>query len=298
VIQVQAQAVTLMSSSSGVSLGYDILANSATLLLLCLGLALVFATRGIVNLAHGEFVMLGCYTAVQLSSRGVPLVFAIAGAATTGLILGVVLERLLIRRLYARVADCMLATWGVSLIAVQVVTIVFGSTSTGIPIPMGSFSVGGYSKATYSLVVIGLAIAEIVAIYYVMRRTGFGFRARAVATDSAMAEAVGVDSRTVDTTTFAIAATSAGFAGGVLAPLLGVSPTMGSGFIAQVFMAVIVGGANFVVGTPLAALLLGGAQSGLAAAFAPIAGQVGLLLIAILIVRIWPGGLTRTMVRR
>lgn len=282
----------------GLSFAYDTAYTCATLLLLCLGLALVFATRGIVNLAHGEFVMIGCYTAVELTGHGVPFVVAIAASAATGLCLGVALERLLIRHLYDRVADCMLATWGVSLIAVQVVTIVFGSTPTGMAIPLGNFRIGDYSKSTYTLVVVGLAVVELIAVFLVMRRTGFGLRAQAVARDSAMAEAVGVDSRRIDTATFAIAATSAGFAGGVLAPLLGVSPTMSSGFIGEVFMTVIVGGANFVVGTPLAAFLLGTTQSGLSAAYAPITGQVGLLVLAIAIVRLRPGGLSRATVRR
>lgn len=281
-----------------VSLGFDVASNVATLLLLSIGLALVFATRGIVNLAHGEFVMLGSYTAVQLVRHEVWFPFAIALAAGLVGLLGIVLERLVIRHLYDRVADCMLATWGVSLIAVQVVTIIFGSTVQGMSIPFGTFAIGPYSKTIYSAIIIALAVAAVGVLYLVMRRSSFGLRARVVASDSLMAQAVGIDSRRVDAATFAISAASAGFAGALLAPLLGLAPTMGSNFIAPVFMTVIVGGANFVVGTPAAAVLLGGAQSGLSSAFAPIVGQIGLLLIAIVIVRVRPGGLTRSGVRR
>lgn len=280
------------------SLGFDVISNAATLLLLSIGLALVFATRGIVNLAHGEFVMLGCYTAIQLVGHGVWFPAAVAAAALLVGLLGIVLERLIIRHLYDRVADCMLATWGVSLIAVQVITIIFGSTSRGISIPLGTFSIGQYSKATYSAVIIVLAGATVATLYFLMRRSSFGLRARVVAHDSVMAEAVGIDSRRVDAMTFAIGAASAGFAGALLAPVLGVAPNMGSNFIAAVFMTVIVGGANFVVGTPAAAVLLGGTQSGLSSAFIPIVGQIGLLVLAILIVRTRPGGLTSRVVRR
>lgn len=281
-----------------VSLGFDVASNAATLLLLSIGLALVFATRGIVNLAHGEFVMLGSYTAIVLVQHGIWFPVSVVVAAVLVGMLGVVLERLVIRHLYERVADCMLATWGVSLIAVQMVTIIFGSTSTGISIPLGTFSIGPYSKAIYSAVIIGLAVVTVGVLYVVMRRSSFGLRARVVAHDSVMAQAVGIDSRRVDAVTFAVSAVSAGFAGASLAPLLGVAPTMGSNFIANVFMTVIVGGANFVVGTPGAALILGGTQSGLSSAFIPIVGQIGLLMLAILIVRMRPGGLTPGTVSR
>lgn len=280
------------------SLVFDAAARTSSLFLLSIGLALVFSTRGIVNLAHGEFAMLGSYVAVKTTGKGVPFIAAIVLATIGVAVVGLIVERTIIRRLYDRVADCMLATWGVSLIAVQCVVIIFGSTPVGMSIPFGSFMIGETSKSVYSAVVICVAIAALFLLYVTMARTTFGLRARAISQDSTMAEAVGIDVQRVDMLTFALGAASAGFAGAVLAPLLGVSPTMGSNFIAGVFMTVIVGGANFVIGTPAAALLLGGSESVLSTEFAPIVGQVGLLAIALLIVRFLPQSLARGSVRK
>jgi branched-chain amino acid transport system permease protein len=281
-----------------VSYAYSAVTNVAVLLLLSMGLALVFGTRGIINLAHGEFVMLGAYVAMRLTAHGWPFVAAIAVATACLGAFGLVVERLIIRWLYGRVADCMLATWGLSLIIVQAVTNVYGNTTTGMAVPLGSFHIQGYSESVYSAVLIGLALAAFAVLYLVMRRSSFGLRSRATARAPIMAEAVGIDTARVDMLTFGIGSAAAGFAGAVLAPYLGVAPTMGQDFIARVFMTVIVGGANFVVGTPAASLLLGGTQSGLSSAFTAIVGQVGLLLLAIVVVRLLPNGLTRATVRR
>lgn len=283
---------------SFIGLLFDLSTNVAVLLLLAIGLALVYSTRGIINLAHGEFVMLGAYATLKLATSGVPVVVAVAVAASMVGLFGAAIERVLIRRLYGRTADAMIATWGLSLILIQVVTLVFGTNAEGLEIPFGAFQVGSYTASVYSAVLIAVGAGVLLSVVVLMRKTSFGLRARATARAPRMAEAVGINTGRIDTTTFAIGAATAGLAGGVLAPYLGVSPTMGQGFIAEVFMAVIVGGANFVVGTPLAAGLLGGSESILAGVFSPITGQVGLLLIAILVVRLRPMGLTKVEVRR
>lgn len=281
-----------------IGLLFDLSTNVAVLLLLAIGLALVYSTRGIINLAHGEFVMLGAYATLQLAINGVPVVVAVAAAASMVGLLGAAIERVLIRRLYGRTADAMIATWGLSLVLIQVVTLVFGTNAEGLEIPFGAFRIGSYTASVYSAVLIAVGAGVLLTVFVLMRRTSFGLRARATARAPRMAEAVGINTGRIDTTTFAIGAATAGLAGGVLAPYLGVSPTMGQGFIAEVFMAVIVGGANFVVGIPAAAGLLGGSESVLAGVFSPITGQVGLLLIAILVVRLRPMGLTKVEVRR
>jgi urea transport system permease protein len=280
------------------SVVFNLGTNVAVLLLLSIGLALIYATRGIINLAHGEFVMLGAYATLQLAANGLPVVLAVVTAVLLLAAFGAVVERLLIRRLYGRTADAMIATWGLSLILIQVITLIFGTNSPGLEIPFGAFRIGSYTASLYSVVLIAVAAGVLVGIFLLMRRTSFGLRARATARAPQMAEAVGINTSRVDTVTFAIGAGTAGLAGGVLAPYLGVSPTMGQNFIAEVFMTVIVGGANFVLGTPAAAALLGGSESLLAGFFSPINGQVGLLLLAILIVRLRPMGLTKVQVRR
>jgi branched-chain amino acid transport system permease protein len=272
--------------------------NISVLLLLALGLAIVYGVRGIINLAHGEFVMLGAYIALRLNAHQIPFVLAVPlGAVAVGT-LGLVVERLLIRRLYDRLTDCMLATWGLSLILVQLVVLQYGTTTTGLPFPLGSVGIGRYSVATYDLVIIALAAAALAAIFLLMRRTSFGLLARATARSTGMAEALGVDTARIDMFTFAAGSAAAGFAGALLSPFLGVSPTMGQNFIAKAFMTVLVGGADYVLGTVGAASLLGGFEAALAHWLAPVIGQVGLLLLAIVIVRFRPNGLTQAAVRR
>lgn len=277
---------------------FNMSTNIAVLFLLAIGLALVFATRGIINLAHGEFVMLGAYVTTQLNTHRIPLFVAIAIAALCIGLFGLVVERLLIRWLYARIADCMLATWGLSLILVQVVTIAYGTSPKGIPIPFGTFGIGRYTQSAYSGFLIGVALLVLVGVFLFMRRTSFGLQARATAHQPFMAEAVGINTARIDMITFSLGAATAGLAGGLLAPYLGISPAMGQNFIAEVFMSVIVGGANFLVGTPMAVVLLGGTNSTLSTIFSPVSGQVGLLMLAIIIVRIRPAGLTKARVRR
>ena len=272
--------------------------NVSVLLLLSLGLAIVFGIRGIINLAHGEFVMVGAYVAVKLNALQVPFVVAIVLGPLGVAALGLLVERVLIRRLYDRLADCMLATWGLSLILTQVVTLVYGPTTAGMAFPLGNVSVGSYRVATYDLVIIGVAAIALTALFLLMRRTRFGLLARATARSSGMAEALGVDTARIDMFTFGAGAAAAGFAGAVLAPFLGVSPTMGQNFIAKAFMTVLVGGADYILGTLSAAFLLGGFEATLARWLIPVIGQVGLLLLAIAIVRFRPYGLSRAAVRR
>jgi urea transport system permease protein len=270
-----------------------LLTSVAVLLLLSLGLAVVFGMRRIINLAHGEFVMLGAYTALELTRQGVPFALTVPVAALALGAFGAGLERILIRRLYDRLVDCMLATWGLGLILIQAVTLTFGTTTTGLRIPLGSVTVGGDAIAVYDLVIIVVAALTLTATVALLAGTRLGLLMRATARSRSMAEALGVDTARMDMLTFALGAALAGVAGATLAPFLGIAPTMGQGFIADAFMTVIVGGATFLVGVPVASGVLGGVENVLSTNLSPVMGSVGLLLAAILIVRVRPGGLTR-----
>ncbi|MFC4946579.1 branched-chain amino acid ABC transporter permease [Pseudonocardia sp. GCM10023141] len=265
----------------------------SVLALLSLGLAVVFTTRGIINLAHGEFVMMGAFTTVTLTRSGVPFVIALLVAAALLAVFGWVLEVTLVRRLDGRPTDCMLATWGVSLIVTQVAVLLFGTTSEGLSIPLGSIQVGAaYTVGVYNLVLIAAAVVSIVVLALVLRRTRTGLFIRAAAQSEIDARTLGVDTRRVRTIAFTSAAAFTGFAGGLLAPFLGVSPTMGATFIAKAFMTVMVGGANAVVGTAAASFALGGTDNILSTWQSPLVGTLALLLIAVVIVRFMPRGLT------
>jgi branched-chain amino acid transport system permease protein len=276
-----------------ISLAVSLLTSIAVLLLLSIGLSIIFGMRGIINLAHGEFVMVGAYAAVRLTQAHVPFALSVVLAGALVGVIGALVERLIIRHLYDRPIDCMLATFGVSLVLVQAVTILYGATTPGLAIPLGNIDVGRYTIGVYNLLLILAAMAAVAVVAIWLRRTTFGLRARATAASSGMAASLGVNTTLIDTGTFALGSVFAGLAGGLLAPFLGVAPTMGQNFIAEVFMTVLVGGGNFLVGTPAAAGILGGTKNVLSTNFSPVLGQVGLLLLAMAIVRFLPRGLAR-----
>lgn len=278
--------------STFVVLTLSFLTSIAVLALLSLGLAVVFTTRGIINLAHGEFVMIGAFTAVTLTHAGLPFVFSLIASAVVVGAFGWLLEISLVRRLDQRPTDCMLATWGVSLIVTQVAVLVFGTSPEGISIPLGSAQLGTFTIGLYNLVLIAVATASIVALALLLRRSRVGLFVRATGQSEVDASGLGVDTGRVRTLAFAGAAAFTGFAGGLLAPFLGVSPTMGTTFIAKAFMTVIVGGTDAVIGTAAASFTLGGAENILSTWYSPLIGQLGLLLLAVVIVRFAPRGLT------
>ena len=170
---------------------------------------------------------------------------------------GIVVERLIIRHLYGRLADTMLATWGLSLIMVQAVENRYGSVTEGISVPVGNFTVGEFSMSKYNFVLIAAAAVGVLATYTIMRRTRYGLLARAATQSSTMAEGLGVNTSGVNMWTFGLGSALAGAAGALLAPVVGVIPTMGQTFVARAFMTVIVGGPSFVAGTVSASGLLG-----------------------------------------
>jgi branched-subunit amino acid ABC-type transport system permease component len=208
----------------------------AFLVLAAAGLAVIFGMMGVINLAHGEFIMCGAYVTVTVAHLGVPLPIAIAcGSLAAGLV-GMLLERLVVRHLYGRPLDTIVATWGVSLIATQGVLIVLGSSMPGVPIPFGSFSYGAYSYSTYRIVLMAVATLLLLALFLLFTRTRFGVLARATIQVPGMAEALGVDTRWIYGLTFGLGAALAGLTGGLYAPTMTIVPTMGATFIMEALL--------------------------------------------------------------
>jgi branched-subunit amino acid ABC-type transport system permease component len=268
------------------------------LLLLSMGLAIIFGMRGIINLAHGEFVMLGAFASLSLYREGIPFVVSIPLAAIIVGAFGLVIERLLVRRLYGRLVDTMLLTWGLSLILVQVVVKQYGNTTEGIPTPLGVVRYGRFANPAYQFVIIGVTLAAVLATYLLMRHTRYGLFARASTQLPDMAASLGVNAARTNMWTFGLGAFLAGFAGSVLAPFLGISATMGQNFIGRAFLAVIVGGPQFLVGTAAGSATLGGVENIVSTAYSPVVGLVSLLLCAIVLIRFLPNGLTGSISTR
>ncbi|EFH09572.1 branched-chain amino acid ABC transporter permease [Pseudoroseomonas cervicalis] len=280
-------------------LTFNILNSIALLLLLSLGLGVIYGMMKVINLAHGEFVMLGAYTTVVCADAGLNIWLAMLVAAplVCGLV-GLVVERGLIRFLYGRMIDTMLATWGLSLAMIGLVTTIFGNTVRGVSNPLGGFTIGPYQTSLYGVFVILLAVAVCALLWLALRRLRFGLILRATMQNPDMAAALGVSPPRIYMATFAIGAALAGLAGGVLAPISGVSPGMGAAFIAKAFITVLGGGPAIITGTGLASGLFGSVSELASFQTTPVFGQVALLLVAIVMIRLLPNGITGRFLRR
>lgn len=270
----------------------------AFLILSAAGLAIIFGMMGVINMAHGELIMCGAYVTVGLVHGGVPLPLAqLCGTLAAGVI-GVVIEVLLVRKLYKRPLDSLLATWGLSLVVTQGMLIVFGSSLAGVGTPKGSFAVGEYTFSTYRLVLIGGAVAALVLIYFIFMRTRFGLHARATMQNAAIAQALGVKVGNIYALSFGIGASLAGFCGALFAPTMTLIPTMGATFIVESFVTVVVGGSNVLLGTAPAGMFLAAVRTLLNASAGQIVGQIGMLVAVIIIIRILPEGVSGLIGRR
>ncbi|MEX2518118.1 MAG: branched-chain amino acid ABC transporter permease [Paracoccaceae bacterium] len=272
----------------------------ANLALISMGLAIIFGMMRVINLAHGEFLMLGGYTVVVATNNGVNLWFAmlILAPLVVGLI-GVIVERLLIRWLYGRMVDTLLATWGLSLLLIGIVTSVFGaSTATTISAPLGVIRIGGYSSSGYDLFLLGVTLALGLAIYAVLKLTKLGLVARGTMQNAEMAGALGVSTSRIYMITFGLGAAVSGLAGGLLAPVTGVLPTIGATYIAKAFITVISGGASILAGTAAGSVLLGLINGVFSFLAGPTFGEVALLVAAIVLLRLMPRGITGRFFRK
>ncbi len=279
--------------------GVQALTGIASLLLVSLGLAIIFGMMRVINLAHGEFLMLGAYSAILATGAGVNLWVAMLVVAPVCVgLLGAVVERLVIRRLYGRMVDTMLATWGLSLALIGAVTMIFGNTVAGFSAPLGSVQIGEYSTSGYGLFLIGATLVLVAAVWAVLRFTPAGLIARGTMQNAGMAAALGVPTERVYALSFAAGAAVSGLAGALMAPFSGVVPTMGTAYIAKCFITVITGGAAMLAGTGSASVLLGSVNTLGTFAFTPVLGEVLMLGVAIVLLRLLPQGITGRFFRR
>jgi urea transport system permease protein len=265
----------------------------ASLVIISSGLAVIFGMMKVINLAHGEFMMLGAYAVIVSVHLGINLWVAmfIVAPLAVGLV-GVILERVVIRRLYGRMVDTMLATWGLSLLLIGVVTSIAGNTTAGVSAPLGSFTIGNYSVSSYTLAIIAVAFVLGLSIRLVLLRTQLGLIARGTMQNPNMANALGISPSVVYSVTFAIGAALSGLAGGLLAPLTGVVPTMGGAFVAKAFITVIGGGPAILTGLVSASTLFGSINQLATFITTPVLGEVALLVAAIVMLRLLPQGIT------
>jgi urea transport system permease protein len=282
----------------GISLG-------SILLLAAIGLAITFGVMGVINMAHGEMIMIGAYTAfaVQQAFRGflppswidaylvvaVPVAFLFAG------LLGVVLERTLIRFLYGRPLETLLATWGVSLILQQAVRSIFGSPNQEVANPSwmtGGFDLaGGFTVTWNRLYIIVFCFVVLGGLALLLNRTRFGLHMRAVTQNRDMAAVMGIRTAQVDALTFGLGSGIAGMAGVALSQVGNVSPNLGTIYIVDSFLVVVFGGVGNLLGTLVGALTLGILNKILEPLAGAILGKIVVLVAIILFIQRRPRGL-------
>lgn len=262
------------------------------LVLSAIGLAIIFGMMGVINLAHGEFITVGAYGTALSFNAGLPLPAAMLVGVALTTVFGLILEFTIIRRLYGRLLDSMVATWGISLIMIQGLRIVFGSSLPSIGTPLGSIQYGAFSYSTYRLLLAGASLVLLGLLYWVFTSTEFGTRARATIQDEEMSRALGTDTNRMYLLTFGIGSALAGLTGALYAPTMTIVPGMGSTFLVEAFVTVVVGGASVLVGTTGAGLLLGFINAVFSNLFGTFAGRMALLVTTILVIRALPRGIT------
>jgi branched-chain amino acid transport system permease protein len=275
------------------SLSLDIITTAAILFTVATGLLIVFGVMKIVNFAHGAFITLGAYAglvAVQLGLSpwfGLPLGF-VAGAAC-----GALVERFVVRPLYGRPLDAILATWGLGIIIGELLILGFGREVQFVASPLsGTVSVLGEAYSVYRLFLVVAAIVVGGGFALLLGATRLGLATRAVIMNEDLARGLGIDAGSVRFITFSLGSGLAGLAGALITPLSSVDPNMGVPWLLNAFMLVMVSGAS--LGALLAAsVILGGAQVVISSLFSPIAGGLTIVVLAALLLRVRPKGFAR-----
>jgi branched-chain amino acid transport system permease protein len=275
------------------SLLYQFGTNASFLLLSALGLIVILGMMNLINLAHGEFMMLGAYTATSAVQVGIPFPLAVIIAFLAIGLFGIVLERLVIRRFYGRELGALVTTWGISLILAQGALLVFGPYMPPIPIPRGVVAVGTYTFSVYWLELIAISLLLVAALAYLYRSTSFGLQARATMQNPAMARSLGIRVERIYMLTFGLGAGLAGLSGALLAPTTSIAPYMGQQFVAPAFITVVVGGgANVITGALGSSGFLSLIETPVSVALGTFYGTMALLVAALLIIRVLPAGIS------
>ena len=291
--------------------GFSGLSLFSVYLLMALGLAIIFGQMGVINMAHGEFMILGAYVTYLCSGffqNYLPILFssyffvAILMAFVITAALGALVEWSLIRHLYKRPLDTLLATWGLSLILQQAYRSIFGAREVGVDLPswmLGSISATDLIDIPINgLVVMSITLAIAVGVYLLMFRSRFGKQTRAVVQNRTMAGAVGINTEKVDRLTFALGCGIAGMAGSSFTMVGSTGPTAGQLYIVDTFLIVVFGGAASLLGTVASAFSISQAQSVLEFFLSGSMAKVFTLVAVVIILMLRPQGLFASKVRR
>ncbi len=267
----------------------------AILVIAAIGLAVVFGVAGVINMAHGEFIMVGAYTAAVVGKLGgntfvsIPVAFVVVG------LLGLAIERGIIRWIYDRPLETLLATWGVGIILQTVIKLIFGPELLYVGAPKvlagGFHIIGRLPFPYYRLFLIIMAILMMALVFYLIFMTDFGLKVRAVRRNRTMAGCLGIDTARVDMTIFVLGSALAGVAGAILAPIKSVSTTMGFPYAVDSFMVLVLGGVGSLWGVLAGGALIGEAETILSFIFNNVIGKLLVFLFIVIIIRVVPRGI-------
>ena len=295
---------TKLQASEWTGYVFSGLSTASILLLAALGLAITYGLLGVINMAHGELIMIGAYTTYVIQSLFKThlagyvdwyLIAAIPAAFMVSALIGMLIERTIIRPLYGRQLETLLATFGVSLILMQLVRMIFGAQNvevSNISWLSGGISISPSLMLPYNrIAIIGFTIAVLLLLVYLLNKTRFGLFVRAVTQNRQMAQAVGIRSSRIDMMAFGLGSGLAGLAGCALAQVGNVGPDLGQNYIIDAFLVVVVGGVGQVWGAVLAALGLGISGTVLEIGMGAVLAKIILLVLVILFIQKRPQGL-------
>jgi len=273
-----------------VSILLDVITTAAILYIVSSGLLLVFGVMKLINFAHGGLMTLGGYAAVIATAMGLNPWIGIPLAALFGGIVGFGMERVVVRSLYNRPLDAILATWGLSIIIGQIITLVFDrGVHFAEPPIRGVVSILGEPYSTYRLILTGMALLLGFGLTMALRGTSLGLSTRAVIMNEDLARGLGINSGLVRSITFTLGSGLAAVAGALITPLSSVDPNMGVAWLISAFMLVLVSGSS-LYSLAIASVVLGGAQVLVSNYFGSVLGGMTIAALAAVILRIRPGG--------
>ncbi|MGN0436375.1 MAG: urea ABC transporter permease subunit UrtB [Wujia sp.] len=269
------------------------LMTAATLLLISLGMAIIFGIMNVVNLAHGELIVIGAYVGANVIAKtGAPFwVAAIAAFVVTGII-GAIIERLVIKKLYGKIAETLLVTYALSMIIQQALKLIFGPGYIHINVPTpGPVKIAGTIMPKYYVVIIIIAVVVFVATLLLFNETKLGMQIRAVSQNRQMAACLGVNTKLVDTVTFAFGAGLTGLAGCIIAPINSMSPFAGGNYMVNSFMSVVLGGVDSLFGTVLGSTIMGESNTLLGGYLDSVMAEIIVVFAVVVVIRFRPKGL-------
>jgi branched-subunit amino acid ABC-type transport system permease component len=278
---------------------YQLFDNIGFLILAASGLVIIFGMMGVINMAHGELMMIGAYITAFSYHAGIPAPIAIVFAGIGAGLVGILLERLVIRHFYKQLLSSLVVTWGISLILSQGFLLIFGPSILNVPTPFGNFPIGEQTFGTYRLVLFAVAIGMIAMVWAIFSFTKFGTRARATMENPDMANALGVNTSNIYALTFGLGCAMGGIAGGMFSLTATISPFFGINYTPLAFITVVTGGsANAITGLISSALSLAGIQTGINNVVNVYIGYVAMIGAAFVILLILPKGISEYLERR